>query len=245
MMCDQVLRIGIFDHVAHLARSVGDVERNHHRAETGEREPGQRERRDVGQHDRDMGRFADTGPRHAVRESVHPPVEGAIGDGLAALEEVPGNPLGRLGCSLVKDRGNVRGQRLGLDPSPARVERRHLQAEHVASRHSLRPPLRALRNAKHAADVSEADPLLMVLLRQADEGRVFVWTASARICRRPNSSDIGRVAAKADAADAIGEPARQSSRRRPPRIPWQRSRAAGSAGRPAAVASRSPATAAA
>src|SRR5829696_9746810 len=108
--------------------------------------------------------------RHAVRESVHPPAEGAIGDGLAALEEVPGNPLGRLGCSLVKDRGNVRGQRLGLDPSPARVERRHLQAEHVASRHSLRPPSRALRNAKHAADVSEADPLLMVLLRQADGG---------------------------------------------------------------------------
>ena len=176
---------------------------------------------------------------------VHPPAEGAIGDGLAALEEVPGNPLGRLGCSLVKDRGNVRGQRLGLDPSPARVERRHLQAEHVASRHSLRPPSRALRNAKHAADVSEADPLLMVLLRQADGSRVFVRTASGRICRRPNSSDIGRVAAKADAADAIGEPVRQSSRRRPPRIPWQRSRAAGSAGRPAAVASRSPATAAA
>ena len=130
---EQPRHLGVLDHVLHLARRVGDVHRHHHGAERASASHVAGIAATFGIITPTCVRLGDAGPRHAAREPVYLAAQRGIGDGLAALEEIPGDaaraPRPR---RCVQQRGDVGRQRLGLDLPPALRQRRDLQAEHVA-----------------------------------------------------------------------------------------------------------------
>src|SRR5690606_41540626 len=78
--------------------------------------PGGGEGRKFGRHYADMRAVADARLAHAARQPVNQAVELAVGYDVAALEEIPGQPVGDFLGGGLQMSADIGWKRLGFDP---------------------------------------------------------------------------------------------------------------------------------
>ena len=86
----QEFRASVIDDVVKLAAGVGHIHRHHHRPETADCQPGERELRHVGHHHRHVATLAYAQAGQPGGYPIDHRLHVAIGGGFAAIDEVPG-----------------------------------------------------------------------------------------------------------------------------------------------------------
>ena len=110
--------VGAADDMRQFALAIADIDRHHDCADPADRQPGQRQGGDIGQHDAYMRALGDAEGHQPCRKPVHGPPHFGIGDGFAGFKEVPEQGVASLVRGRVDQRADIGRQRFGLDPAP-------------------------------------------------------------------------------------------------------------------------------